>query len=48
MHFLRRPAASPAYYLGRPASTWLEALGGWSRRRRVTRPSTDTTRRRAA
>jgi hypothetical protein len=28
---LGRRAASPAYYLGRPAQTWIDALSGWAR-----------------
>jgi hypothetical protein len=42
----RRPAGAPFYYLGRPASTWLEVLGAKRARRR--RVAADTTERRAA
>jgi hypothetical protein len=31
---LFRPAGAPAYYLGRPATTWLEALSSNRRRAR--------------
>ena len=34
-----RPAASPAYYLGRPAQTWRTALG--HRSRQDLRPDVD-------